>query len=70
MLNRLRVPRDEEKERAERVRSEKLVAQAVHMMEAAIQRHDESMDAGHLEQADSFSETAFAWFAALTGHNG
>lgn len=69
MFNPLKPPRDEEAERAERLRREKLITTAIHMLEAAVERHDDAMQQGNFEAAGAHSETAAWWFGALTGRN-
>jgi len=70
MFTRLKVPKDEEKERQEQARIDRLIESAIHLFEAAVVRHDAAMEAGHDDQADSFSETAAYWFGAITGRTG
>lgn len=67
MFTKLRPPKDEEAERQHRLQSEKLQATAIHMLECAVERHDEAMQQGNFEAAGAHSETAGWWFAVLTG---
>ncbi len=69
MFARMKVPRDEETERREKLQSEKLIETAVHMLHGAVERHDDAMERGRHEEADGFSETAAWWFGALTERN-
>lgn len=69
MFKSLKPPRDEEAERLERQRVEKLKQTALHMLDAAVARHDDAMEAGNYEMAGAHAETAAWWWGALTGRN-
>lgn len=69
MFNRVKVPRDEETERLENQRKDGLIATALHMLDAAVERHDDAMERGCFTEADDHSEHAAYWWGALTGRN-
>lgn len=69
MFKSLKPPRDEEAERVECQRRDKLIRTALHMLEAAVARHDDAMERGQYDAAGAHSETAAWWYGALTGRS-